>query len=124
MPSQTIRKSAATHRPYLVAMVLGTALSASTPALGFSSPSSAAELRTASDISRYCTACWRNARLSPDCWADCTQEVFSRLLERLPTGSWNRALKCDGEERREFFRAIDAVKKRSQRARRWANSIN
>jgi RNA polymerase sigma factor (sigma-70 family) len=122
MGSQTIRKSAAAHRPYLVAMVLGTALSASTPALGFTG--SPAELRTASDISRYCTACWRNARLSSDCWADCTQEVFSRLLERLPTDSWDRALKCDGEERREFFRAIDAVKKRSQRARRWANSVN
>jgi len=113
---------AAKHRPYLVAMVLGTALSTSGSALGYSDVSSPAEQRTASDISRYCTACWRNARLSPDCWADCTQEVFARLLERVSPDSWDRALKSDGEERREFFRAIDAVKKRSQRARRWANS--
>jgi RNA polymerase sigma factor (sigma-70 family) len=104
-------------------MVLGTALSTSSSALGFSDVSSQAELRTASDISRYCTACWRNAKLSPDCWADCTQEVFARLLERISPDTWDRALKCDGEERREFFRAIDAVKKRSQRARRWATSL-
>jgi RNA polymerase sigma factor (sigma-70 family) len=40
----------------------------------------------------------------------------------VPTDDWPRALQCDGEERREFFRAIDAVKKRSQRARRWSTS--
>jgi RNA polymerase sigma factor (sigma-70 family) len=28
-------------------------------------------------------------------------------------------LKSEGEERREFLRAIDAVKKRTQRARKW-----
>ena len=30
-------------------------------------------------------------------------------------------LKSDGEERREFLRAIDAVKKRTQRARQWCS---
>jgi RNA polymerase sigma factor (sigma-70 family) len=67
------------------------------------------------DISRYCTACWRNARLPADTWGDCTQEVFSRLIQNLPMSSWNRVFKADGEERQEFVRAIDAVKKRTQR---------
>jgi RNA polymerase sigma factor (sigma-70 family) len=110
------------RNPYFVAMVLGTALSAAGTSQALPSVSSHAESRTASDISRYCTACWRNARLNPDSWADCTQEVFTRLLERVSVDCWPRALECDGEERREFFRAIDAVKKRSQRARRWSGS--
>jgi len=100
-----------------MAMMLGTAL---TTLAG--SPSSAAEpstspLRAVTDLSRYCTTCWRNARLPPDHWADCTQEVFGRLLERLPANVWNRVLQSEGEERREFLRAIDTVKKRTQRSR-------
>src|SRR5262249_17311802 len=73
------------------------------------------------DISRYCAACWRNARLAPDRWTDCTQEVFVRLLERVPPANWSEVLRAEGEPRREFLRAIDAVKKRTQRARKWAN---
>jgi RNA polymerase sigma factor (sigma-70 family) len=101
-------------------MVLGTALTA----LG-TAPAAAGEppdvtLGAVNDLSRYCTTCWRNARLHPDSWTDCTQEVFSRLLERVRPDAWGRVLKGDGEERREFFRAIDAVKKRTQRARKWA----
>src|SRR5260221_8846282 len=105
-------------QPYVVAMVLGTALTAMN-----ASPGMAAEvapdgsLRTISDLSRYCTACWRNARLHPDLWPDCTQEVFSRLMDRVSLAGWSRMLKQDGEERREFLRAIDAVKKRTQRTR-------
>ena len=67
----------------MVAVVLGTALSA----LG-----GAAEARTVQDLSRYCTACWRNARLPADRWNDCTQEVLVRLLERVPTVDWERTL--------------------------------
>ena len=36
------------------------------------------------DIQRYCTVCWRNARLDPDLWDDCTQEVCCRLLDQGP----------------------------------------
>jgi RNA polymerase sigma factor (sigma-70 family) len=72
------------------------------------------------DLSRYCTACWRNARLHPDSWADCTQEVFCRLLKTVPDADWGQMLANEGDERREFLRAIDAVKKRTQRARRLA----
>jgi RNA polymerase sigma factor (sigma-70 family) len=114
--------SPATRRPkggrYVVAMVLGTTLSA----LGTqSAPASEVALRAVNDISRYCTTCWRNARLDPSSWPDCTQEVFCRLLERVAPDAWTNLLKDEGEERREFLRAIDAVKKRSQRARRCAS---
>jgi len=108
---------------YLVAMVLGTALSA----LGNSASVQASEapertVRAVNAISRYCTVCWRNARLHPDSWTDCTQEVFARLLERMAPDTWQNVLSNETEERREFLRAIDTVKKRTQRARRLNNA--
>jgi RNA polymerase sigma factor (sigma-70 family) len=75
------------------------------------------------DIGRYCTTCWRNARLPSHAWDDCTQEVFRRLLERVPPTGWSRALKLEGEERQEFLRAIDAVKKRTQRAKKHNGDV-
>src|SRR5437588_6310716 len=75
------------------------------------------------DLSRYCTACWRNARLHPDSWNDCTQEVFCRLLERVAPEAWGTLLQSEGEDRRELVRAIDAVKKRTQRGHRWTNPL-
>jgi RNA polymerase sigma factor (sigma-70 family) len=99
-------------------MVLGTTLSALGSSAGQAAPAAEATARAVGDISRYCTTCWRNARLHPDCWTDCTQEVFTRLMERVNPDSWSRMLKAEGEERREFLRAIDAVKKRSQRRRK------
>jgi RNA polymerase sigma factor (sigma-70 family) len=105
-----------------VAVVLGTALTALAPGhVKAASPESMA--RAIADISRYCTTCWRNAHLPADCWTDCTQEVYQRLLERVPTGTWDRVLQADGEERRELVRAIDAVKKRTQRARKWTSAV-
>src|SRR5688572_23518361 len=98
----------------VAAMVLGTALS--TFGTAETAPVSA---KTVNDLSRYCTACWRNARLPADCWTDCTQEVFTRLLERVPAENWEQTLRGEGDERREFLRAIDAVKKRVQRGRKW-----
>lgn len=117
-----IAKSSRTNgRPYVVAVVLGTALTtalAPEPAQAAETPE--ATQRAVSALSRYCSVCWRNARLNPDNWNDCTQEVFRRLLERVPTSAWGRVLKNEGDERREFLRAIDAVKKRTQRGRKWA----
>jgi RNA polymerase sigma factor (sigma-70 family) len=101
-------------RQYVAAMVLGTALSAlGTPA----SASAAGGVSEASvaNLSRYCTACWRNSRLPVDRWGDCTQEVFGRLLGRVSPSSWDRLLVRESEERREFIRAIDTVKKRTLR---------
>ncbi|HXD85495.1 MAG TPA: sigma-70 family RNA polymerase sigma factor, partial [Urbifossiella sp.] len=55
-------------------------------------------------------------------WQDCTQEVFVRLLERIEAAKWETVLKdAETSERREFIRAIDAVKKRTQRARKFVN---
>src|SRR5207244_9463530 len=108
---------------YVVAMVLGTALSSIGAAPALATTASQPEARAINDISRYCTACWRNARLDPDSWNDCTQEVFCRLLERLGPETWDQVLQAEGEERRELIRAIDAVKKRSQRARKHLDSV-
>jgi RNA polymerase sigma factor (sigma-70 family) len=99
----------------MAAVVIGTALSALGSTATAAGPPSD---KAVQDIGRYCTACWRNARLAPDRWTDCTQEVFVRLLERVPGGRWEQALRAEGDERRELLRAIDAVKKRTQRARK------
>lgn len=98
-------------RGMVAAVMLGTAMSA------FGAPATGA----VTDLSRYCTACWRNAHLPVDCWSDCTQDVFVRLLERVPEADWPRALQSDGDERRELVRAIDTVRKRVQRARRFVS---
>jgi RNA polymerase sigma factor (sigma-70 family) len=106
-------------RHMVVAVVLGTALAgASAQAAVSTEPATEA----VTDISKYCQTCWRNARLPADSWQDCTQEVFIRLLERVETDRWGSVL-VDNEtiERREFLRAIDAVKKRTQRARKFVN---
>src|SRR5262249_55160648 len=100
------------RRGVVAAVVLGTALSTLPAAEASSSDDT---LRPMGDISRYCTACWRNARLHPDSWTDCTQDVFTRLLQRVDPEAWDRVLRTDGDERRELVRAIDAVKKRTQR---------
>ena len=105
-----------TSRKVVVAVLLGTALSS----LGNSASAAPVSEKAINDINRYCTACWRNARLHPDSWNDCTQAVFVRLLQRLSPDGWNRVLQSEGEERREFLRAIDAVKKRTQRSRKYA----
>ncbi len=111
-------------RPYVMAVVLGTALSVS------GAPGQAAvqtpqdTAQAIADMSRYCAACWRNARLPMDRWSDCTQEVFRRLLERVPADAWEQALHGEGAEHREFLRAIDTVKKRVQRARKFSPAID
>src|SRR5947209_1823924 len=121
MPSR-LAPAPQAKRPYVVAMVLGTALSAFGPAQAAPAATSEATLRAITDLGRYCTTCWRNARLPADSWSDCTQEVFRRLLERVPSTSWDQVLHAEGQERREFLRAIDAVKKRTQRARKWSGA--
>jgi RNA polymerase sigma factor (sigma-70 family) len=73
------------------------------------------------DIQRYCTVCWRNARLDPRLWDDCTQEVCCRLLTKARDGQLDlgQVLGEDTSERRELVRAIDMVRKRVQRAKRY-----
>jgi RNA polymerase sigma factor (sigma-70 family) len=103
----------------MVAMFLGTALTALNPPVGLARDTTpAANSSAVADLSRYCTACWRNARLPVDVWGDCTQEVLCRLVQTIPASSWQRILGGEGEERKEFVRAIDAVKKRAQRRKK------
>jgi DNA-directed RNA polymerase specialized sigma24 family protein len=73
------------------------------------------------DIQRYCTACWRNARLDPRLWDDCTQEVCCRLLTKAREGQLDltQVLAEDTPERRELVRAIDMVRKRVQRSKKY-----
>jgi DNA-binding NarL/FixJ family response regulator len=81
----------------------------------------ASETDLVRDIQRYCTVCWRNARLDPRLWDDCTQEVCCRLLTKARDGQLDLAqvLAEDTPERRELVRAIDMVRKRVQRTKRF-----
>ena len=111
--------NATRSRTVMAAVVLGTALAAGsgTTRAAASQPNT----KAVNDISKYCQTCWRNARLPADRWPDCTQEVLVRLLERVEPDRWGSVLVDDETtERREFIRAIDAVKKRTQRARKFA----
>src|SRR5205823_3536945 len=99
------------RKSYVAAVFLGTALSAFGAAPGTAAAAPDSTARAIGNINRYCTACWRNAHLHPDCWTDCTQEVFSRLMERVTPDTWDRMFQEESAERREFLRAIDTVKK-------------
>src|SRR5262245_55692329 len=87
-------------RRYVVAMLLGTTLSALGAATAQAVPTPETTVRAVTDMSRYCTTCWRNAHLPPDCWTDCTQEVLCRLMERVDPEAWSQVLKAEGDERK------------------------
>ncbi len=120
-PNPSPRRS---RRHYVVAMLLGTALSALGTSTAPAAQTAAPTVEAVNGLSRYCTACWRNARLPADCWNDCTQDVLSRLLQRIPAHHWDRLLQGEGAERQEFLRAIDAVKKRTQRGLKRSVQLN
>jgi RNA polymerase sigma factor (sigma-70 family) len=101
-------------------MVLGAALTTFAPSSAQAQSSQGASPAVV-DLSRYCTACWRNAHLPVDTWNDCTQEVLCRLLRTVPMESWPQTLWLESEEHRELVRAIDAVKKRTQRQKKWSS---
>lgn len=105
-------------RRMMMAVVVGAALVSSMR--GEKAEAAQPSDKAVGDISRYCQACWRNARLHPDSWPDATQEVLARLLERVEPSRWTTLLKEESDDRREFLRAIDAVKKRTQRARKYS----
>ena len=107
----------------MVAVVLGAALaSGDAHAMTIEPTATASDLspKILSELTRYCQACWRNARLPADRWDDCTQQVFARLLERVPTDRWMSILKEETDDRKELIRAIDTTKKRTQRSRKFA----
>jgi RNA polymerase sigma factor (sigma-70 family) len=107
------------RRPgYVMALVLGSTITAMGTAASAQAAGGLIPAESVADLSRYCTACWRNARLPADCWGDCTQEVLGRLLTSVAPDRWETLLREDSPDRPEFLRAIDAVKKRTQRALR------
>lgn len=120
-----IPSAAARSRSVMMAVVLGTAMTAGEgqASVPRGSVAASADLNSDAvrDITRYCQVCWRNARLPSDRWDDCTQLVFARLLERVSPDKWAGLLREEDENRREFIRAIDAVKKRTQRARKYTD---
>ncbi|MCU0702669.1 MAG: sigma-70 family RNA polymerase sigma factor [Fimbriiglobus sp.] len=118
---QLIPSAAAQSRGVIAAVVIGTALTATGTASADDTrpvPTTDVNGEQIRDVARYCQVCWRNARLPADAWDDCTQQVLARLLQTIRPAHWTLMLQVDGEEKREFLRAIDAVKKRTQRARR------
>ena len=88
--------------------------------IGLAAMTAASESDLVRDIQRYCAACWRNAKLDPNVWDDCTQEVCCRLLTKARAGELDldKVLDEDSLERRELVRAIDMVRKRVQRSKR------
>ena len=110
-----IPTAAARSRSVMVAVVLGTALTAgggraATPTgkVGKVAARLDDAPDTIRDISRYCQACWRNARLPADKWDDCTQQVFARLLERVGVEKWGLLMNENAEERRELMQRLDS----------------
>ena len=89
---------AGVSRRLMAAVVAGTALSA----IGSEAKASGPAPEAVTDISKYCQVCWRNARLHPDSWPDCTQEVLVRLLQTVEPDKWSGLLKQD--ENAEFAR--------------------
>ena len=77
------------------------------------------EAQALEQMNRYCAASWRQAQISPQDWADCTQEVLMDLLNRISRERLPKAM-CHKQsaERRELNRAIWATAQRWRRARR------
>src|SRR5580698_9605867 len=97
-----IPRSVRQARSMMVAVVVGAAF-AGMP--GETTQAAVPDTKIVNDISRYCQTCWRNARLHPDSWSDCTQEVLTRLLQKVQPGRWSALLKKEEEDHREFIRA-------------------
>src|SRR5262245_33588623 len=70
-------------------------------------------------LQRYCSACWKNARVPRSEWSDCTQQVFAELLGVVPAQRLDAAFRCPhSEERRHVERAIWRIAKRMTRSSR------
>lgn len=115
------RSSARGRRSVVVAVVMGAALAVMPVERSQAAQPSD---KAISDVSRYCQACWRNARLHPDAWSDATQDVLARLLTTVEPSRWPTMLQKESADHREFVRAIDAVKKRNQRGRKFGTLVD
>lgn len=116
--------SASKSRSMMMAVMLGAVLASSQSANAEERSTDTISSQALWDIARYCQMCWKNARLPMDHWEDCTQQVLTRLLERVSLSSWTNLFQDEAEERKEFFRAIDTVKKRSQRIKKHGEIVH
>lgn len=106
------------HERTMRGPVLATCAMLVATTLAGSSEASASDPGAIERIERYCSASWRNARISRQDWRDCSQAVVCELLERLSCDRMTRAIEeSDSVERRELNRAIWRVTKRWQRSR-------
>lgn len=83
-------------------------------------------------LDRYLARTWARAGISPQAADDCTQGVYTTLLQNWGRGPFDSllaevgtmgiraTLSRDTPEGPDFFRAIDTVKKRAQRERNFA----
>ncbi len=71
---------------------------------------------------RYITASLKNALVPIQEWADCTQDVLTRLWQgvQLDQWQWSRFKEKETGEREELSRAIEMVKKRAKRLKKHA----
>lgn len=70
---------------------------------------------------RYCTASWRQARIAPQDWDDCTQQVLLDLWERLDRERIPASMELkNSPEHRELVRAVWRTAQQWRRARRAA----
>ncbi len=83
------------------------------------------EARVIEQIEAYCRASWRNSQIPQTEWADCSQEVFVGVLDRVSRRRlWAAIQESDSLERSELNRAIWRVAKRVLRARRLVSLGN
>jgi DNA-binding CsgD family transcriptional regulator len=115
----------------LAACALVVATSAAEPTVQAATGVAAAATAAVSQVSEsvilkkiraYCSKSWQNAGISHQEWADCTQQVFSRLLERVDRDSLLTAIEdAESPERRELNRAIWATSQRSRREKKYSS---
>jgi len=75
------------------------------------------ETEVVQQIQRYCSASWRNANVLRAEWDDCSQQVFSELLQRVPRRQLEIAIwQGESKERRELNRTIWRIIKRQRRS--------
>ena len=105
----------------MVAASAGAAVADSAGAAVADAPAAGQQAEAVERIGRYCDASWRNARIDRHEWADCTQDVFTRLLERCSLDGFVPAIdNPESVERRELNRSIWATAQRWRRAARPA----
>jgi len=131
---RTVKEPADTRsaiRLSLAACALVVATSAAEPSAQAATGMAAAATAAVSQVSEsvilkkiraYCSKSWQNAGINHQEWSDCTQQVFSRLLERVDRDRLLIAIEdSDSPERRELNRAIWATSQRSRREKKYSS---